>query len=213
MALHFYFSKGGPFAHRCLLTLAAKKLAYTAHPLDISKQEHRTPEMLALNPRGALPFLLDGATLVRESQAIMYYLDRAYPDPPLYGRAPAEAGRIMQEICEQAAYLDAHLKAILGPLLFGQRVDNLKDAVTAAANGLRGEFAKLNDRLQHETWLAGDSLSAADINIYPFFPALDRALQQPQAAALDLALTPIGSRYPAIGRWMKDMESLKVEEH
>ena len=76
MALHFYYSKGGPFARRCLLTLAAKRLDYTAHPLDIGKQEHRTPEMLALNPRAALPLLQDGEIIVRESQAIMFYLDR-----------------------------------------------------------------------------------------------------------------------------------------
>jgi len=208
MALHFYYSKGGPFARRCLLTLAANGLNYTAHPLDIGKQEHRTAAMLAINPRGALPLLQDGDILVRESQAVMFYLDRAYPDPPLYGRTPQEAAAVMQEIAEQASYLEGPLKAILGPLLFGQRVEKLEEAVSAAATSLRGEFDKLEARLQKQANLTGELLSAADINSYPFFPALERALQQPQVSNLSLGLMPFSKCYPAVGRWMAAMESI-----
>ena len=114
----------------------------------------------------------------------------------------------MQEIAEQASYLEGPLKAILGPLLFGQRVEKLEEAVSAAATSLRGEFDKLEARFQKQSYLTGETLSAADINIYPFFPALEHALAQPQVSALSLGLTPFSKSYPAIGRWMAAMDSL-----
>ena len=79
----FYYASGGPFAWRCLLALEAKALAYTPHLVDLSKHENRTPEFLALNARGTLPVLREGLTAVRESQAIMFYLECAHPAPPL----------------------------------------------------------------------------------------------------------------------------------
>ena len=120
MAIDFYYTSGGPFAWRCLLALEAKALAYTPHLVDMTKQENRTPEFLVLNSRGTLPVLTEGPIVVRESQAIMFYLDRAHPARPLYGETPAEAARVMQEICEQASYLEGPLRAIIGPLLFAQ---------------------------------------------------------------------------------------------
>ena len=206
MTIDFYYSSGGPFAWRCLLALEAKQIAYTPHLFDLSKQDHRKPEFLAINPRGTLPVLRDGAIVVRESLAILFYLDRAYPKTPLFGRNAAEAACVMQEICEQASYLEGSLRGILGPLLFGQ-ADKLGGVPDAAA-ALEPELKTLDARLGREPWLAGDALSAADINLYPFLPSLERALLKPQAAQFNLSLTPITDNYPGIARWMRSIEAL-----
>ena len=206
MTIELYYTSGGPFAWRCLLALEAKQLAFTPQLLDVSKLEHKTPAMLALNPRGTLPVLKDGPVVVRESQAILTYLDRAYPATPLFGRNAAEAARVMQEICEQASYLEGPLKAILGPLLFGQ-TDKLA-LIPAAALSLTTELKLLDAQLAREPWLAGAALSAADINLYPFLPSLERALRQPQAAQFDLKLTPVAEVYPNMSRWMRAIEAL-----
>ena len=206
MTIDFYYSSGGPFAWRCLLALEAKQIAYTPHLFDLSKQDHRKPEFLAINPRGTLPVLRDGAIVVRESLAILFYLDRAYPKTPLFGTNAAESARVMQEICEQASYLEGSLRGILGPLLFGQ-ADKLGGVPDAAA-ALEPELKTLDARLGREPWLAGDALSAADINLYPFLPSLERALLKPQAAQFNLSLTPITDNYPGIARWMRSIEAL-----
>ena len=206
MTIDFYYSSGGPFAWRCLLALEAKQIAYTPHLFDLSKQDHRKPEFLAINPRGTLPVLRDVSIVVRESLAILFYLDRAYPKTPLFGRDAAEAARVMQEICEQASYLEGSLRGILGPLLFGQ-ADKLGGVPDAAA-ALEPELKTLDARLGREPWLAGDALSAADINLYPFLPSLERALLKPQAAQFKLSLTPITDNYPGIARWMRSIEAL-----
>ncbi|KJV04997.1 glutathione S-transferase family protein, partial [Methylocucumis oryzae] len=42
--------------------------------LDLSKGEHLTPEFISLNPNHMIPTLVDGDTVLWESNAIMQYL-------------------------------------------------------------------------------------------------------------------------------------------
>ena len=74
----FSFS-GSPYGWRVLLARGAKGLEYELHYLEASEGEHRTPEYLALNPRGKVPVLRDGDIVVYESVAILAYLERLRP--------------------------------------------------------------------------------------------------------------------------------------
>ena len=60
MPIDFYCTGGGPFAWRCRLTLAIKKLPYRPVLLDLSQAETRNADLLRRNPRGTLPVLKDG---------------------------------------------------------------------------------------------------------------------------------------------------------
>jgi glutathione S-transferase len=75
MAIDLYWGSGSPYAWRVLLALEFKHVPYTSHVLQFSKQEHKSPQMLALNPRGRVPVLKDGDYVVFESLAVLYYLD------------------------------------------------------------------------------------------------------------------------------------------
>ena len=75
MAIEVYWGSGSPYAWRVLLALEHKGLPYTAHLLQFSKQEHKSPHMLQMNPRGRVPVLKDGDYVCFESLAILYYLD------------------------------------------------------------------------------------------------------------------------------------------
>jgi glutathione S-transferase len=156
MTIDFYWTSGGPFAMRGLLTLAVKKVSYHSHHVDVAKEENKTPEFLALSPSGMLPVLKDGATVVRESQAIMFYLDRAYPAVPLYGETPAEAGAIMQQICEQQSYAEPVLGPLIGALLFRRSLPEA--AVRSAAERFDGLLYELDTRLQSTGWLTPKNL-------------------------------------------------------
>jgi len=52
MAIEVFWGSGSPVAWRVLLALEYKRLPYVSHLLQFSKQEHKSPQMLALNPRG-----------------------------------------------------------------------------------------------------------------------------------------------------------------
>lgn len=206
MAIELYFIDGGPFAWRCLLALAVKKLAYSPMAMVPDRGDLETPAFLELNWRGTLPVLRDGKVVVRESQAIMFYLDRAYPEPPLFGRSPVAAARIMQEICEQGSYLEALLRKVIGPVLFGAPRPSSFGTIVEP---LHRELSALDQILAKHAWIAGEAISAADISLYPFFPIFERALREPAAAEAAAVFADFGEAYPNVGRWIKALQCLE----
>src|ERR1700721_2064889 len=66
-----YRAGGTPFSWRVLLALEHKGLPYESQLLHFDKQEHQSPPMLKMNPRGRLPVLKDGDYVVFESVAVL----------------------------------------------------------------------------------------------------------------------------------------------
>src|SRR5450631_1369539 len=126
MALTLYWGSGSPFSWRVLLALEHKGLPYESHLLHFDKQEQQSPQMLKLNPRGRLPVLKDGDYVVFESVAVLYYLDVKYPQAPIFGSNPEEAGVIMRVICEFMAYAEPSLHKFTEPRDTKRVADNVK---------------------------------------------------------------------------------------
>jgi len=207
MAIEVFWGSGSPFAWRVLLALEYKRLPYVSHLLQFSKQEHKSPQMLALNPRGRVPVLKDGDYVCFESLAILYYLDLKYPRPPIFGHTPEEAGTIMRVICEYQAYIEPHLTRIVGAVFFGD-ADLGADEITAAMHAVASEARTIEARLAKSDWIVGQSCSAADLVIFPGIQLLRRALEKPQAAALSSRFMPVEVNYPALGRWLARVAAL-----
>ena len=207
MAIEVYWASGSPFAWRVLLALEYKRLPYVSHLLQFSKQEHKSPQMLALNPRGRVPVLKDGDYVCFESLAILYYLDLKYPQPPIFGRTPEEAGTIMRVICEYQAYIEPRLTSILRAIQSGA-ADLGSDEITAAMHAVASEARTIEGRLSKSEWIVGDSCSAVDMVIFPGIQLLRRALEKPQAAALSSRFMPVEVNYPALGRWLARVAAL-----
>ena len=92
MALEIWWGSGSPYSWRALLALEYKQLSYQSHLVQFAKQEHKAPALLKMNPRGRVPVLKDGDYVCFESLAILHYLDRKYPQPPVFGRTGEEGG-------------------------------------------------------------------------------------------------------------------------
>src|ERR1700682_2414358 len=120
MALTLYWGSGSPFSWRVQLALAHKGLPYDSQLLHFDKQEHQSPQMLKLNPRGRVPVLKDGDYVVFESVAILYYLEMKYPQTPIFGQSPEEAGVIMRVICEFQAYAEPSVAKIVASIFADQ---------------------------------------------------------------------------------------------
>jgi glutathione S-transferase len=201
MAIEVYWGSGSPYAWRVLLALEHKQLAYTSHLLQFSKQEHKSPQMLALNPRGRVPVLKDGDYVCFESLAILYYLERKYPQPPIFGHSPEEAGTIMRVICEYQAYIEPQVSRIV-TAVFGGQTSLAGDEITAAMHTVASEARTIEGRLSKSEWIVGADYSAVDMVIFPGIQLLKRALEKPQAAALSSRFMPLEVHYPALGRWL-----------
>lgn len=207
MAIDVYWGSGSPFSWRVLLALEYKRIAYRSHLLQLSKQEHKSPQMLAMNPRGRLPVLKDGDYVCFESLAILYYLDLKYPEPPIFGRTPEEAGVIMRVICEFEAYIQPHLMTITDAV-FSRKADLRADSITQAMHAAASEARTIEARLSRSEWVVGESCSAVDMVIFPGIQLLRRALERPEARDLSSRFMPVEVNYPALGRWLARLEAL-----
>ena len=207
MTIEVWWGSGSPYAWRVLLALEFKRLPWVSRLLQFSRQEHKSPQMLALNPRGRVPVLRDGDYVCFESLAILYYLDLKYPQPPIFGRSPEEAGTIMRVICEYQAYIEPQLAIITDAIFYGEG-DLAGDQVTAAMHAVANEARTIEGRLSKSEWIVGDACSAVDMVIFPGIQLLRRALEKPQAAALSSRFMPVEVNYPALGRWLARVASL-----
>jgi glutathione S-transferase len=207
MTIELFWGSGSGPSWRVLLTLAIKRLPFESHLLSFARGEHKTPAMLALNPRGKVPVLRDGALCLSESLAIMTYLDRVAPSPPLFGATAAEAGAIARVIMEHQCYGVDAISAFARPLLFG-RQEAQRDQVLLAVDGARSELARLEAELESRPFLATTTLSAADVFVFPQLKTLERALGKPAAAELDHGLGPLDVAFPRLAAWCARIEAL-----
>jgi glutathione S-transferase len=80
-----------PNPRRVRIFLAEKGIDLPETPVNLMQREHKSPEHRARNSLGQVPTLvLDDGTAISETVAICRYFDETQPDPPLFGRTPAE---------------------------------------------------------------------------------------------------------------------------
>lgn len=207
MALKVYWGSGSPFAWRVLLTMAVKRLPYESRLLEFSKQDHKSPDYLELNPRGKVPTLKDGDFVLYESLAIMAYLDRKYPDPPIFGTTAQETGLIWRAISETESYLVAPGAKVIAPIFFGKGLERT-DEIQAAAATIRDELKRTDAALAGSVWMVGPCISAADIALFPLIQLLLRAASKDAAKPFNLGFSPLGQNYPNIAAWVKRVEAI-----
>lgn len=200
MTLHLYWGSGSGPSWRALLALELKGLPYESHLLEFSKREQRSPEMLAMNPRGRVPVLRDGTYAVYESAAILAYLDRKFPEPPLFGRTPEETGLVWRHVSECLADFGPALDPVRRIVFAGKAAEQSAEVRTGMVR-VHEEMARLDAGLGDAPWLAGSSITAADVMYLPLFGYLQRMAFRAGELATDLGLGPLGDRHPRLAAW------------
>jgi glutathione S-transferase len=207
MALELYWGSGSPFAWRVMLTLEVKKLAYQSNLLEFSRGDHKAPAFLELNPRGKVPALKDDDFVLNESLAIMAYLDKKYPEPPLFGTSLRETGLIWRAIMETDNYLVSAGDKLVRPIFFGKGLEET-DKIQEAAQIIRRELKRIDTELTGSAWLVGKQISAADISLFPLVQIIVRAAGKDAAKPLNLEFLPLTEHFPNIAAWVKRIEAL-----
>lgn len=208
MALELWWGSGSPYSWRALLALEFKQLPYVSHQVQFAKQEHKSPQLLKMNPRGRVPVLRDGDYVCFESLAILQYLDRKHPEQPLFGRSAEETGTITRVISEYQSYVEDHIKKVMYAILFPSPDSGHSDDVARAMHLLAAEARTIEGRLTSSSWLVGEHFSAADIVIFPGIRILMRTLERREAGELRNRFLPLEANYPAIDAWIGRVEAL-----
>jgi len=106
LVLHDYWRSSACYRVRIALNL--KGLEYRLVPVHLVNNggEQHSAEHHAINPQESVPVLMDGRRAVRQSMAIIEYLDEVYADPPLLPPAPRE--RAQARALAQLIACDVH---------------------------------------------------------------------------------------------------------
>jgi glutathione S-transferase len=160
---------GSPFVRAVQIMLEEKHAPYRIDP--VAPGTLKSAQHLARHPFGRVPAIDHGDFRLYETQAILRYLEAAFPDPPLQPTAPVAIGRMNQIIGINDWYLFQKVGAVIvfnrivGPRLMGIAPDEA--AIESAMPMARICVAELERILADQAFLAGDSLTLADVMVAP----------------------------------------------
>ncbi|WP_170783310.1 glutathione S-transferase family protein [Ruegeria lacuscaerulensis] len=202
-----YFISGSPPCWSVMLALAVKGLSYDARRLSNSAGEQKSAEFLAINPRGNVPVLVDGDVTVRETNAILAYLDAAYAEPPLFGTDKVQTAEIWQTVCEAGDRLRAPIGNLVRPI-FRKRSAEKADEIMTAIELVYQELSALEANLANRHFVCGSDISAADLIVFPAVMQLLRGANYDGADGLDLQVLPLDEHYPNLADWARRIEAI-----
>jgi glutathione S-transferase len=190
---------GSPFGRAVLIALEEKSAPYRVCP--VAPVNLRAAPHLARHPFGRVPVLEHGDFHLYETQAILRYLDRVLPQPPLTPAAPRAAARMDQLMNVNDWYLFHGVanviafQRIVAPRLMGRTPDEA--AIAAALPRARQVLGGLAGLLGTQPYFAGDAVTLADVLLAP---QLDFLQQTPEWHAL-------GAPHENLRRWLDRMNA------
>ncbi len=132
--------------------------------VDMGVNEHGSPEMLALNPAGKLPFLVDGDDVITESCAIQLYLAEKDPEKALLGRTLSEKGQVYRWMFFLATEIEQPLWRIaLHTRLYAEDERLAADVPLATRDG-KAMVSVLEAHMQGREYVVGPQITVADFN-------------------------------------------------
>ena len=209
------------FSRKVEVALREKSLAFERVLVPFSQARGyapKDPAVLAANPKGQVPVLVDGDLALFDSTVILEYLEDAHPDPALYPAGARERAecRLLELLADEVLLPDLRrlmYRSEPPPADPAQRTRQ-EEGGRQGEQALRHRWAELDAKLAGRTWCCA-AFSVADIALFmavlfarrlhgpPLdgFPALaawyDRAAARPsvalvlaEIAAADRTLSP-----------------------
>ena len=158
------------YYNKVKLALLEKNIAFNE---EVVMTKSTDPQVLAASPLGKIPFIRTAQGGLCESQAILEYLESAYPTPALLPADPFAAAKVR----EITTYIDLHLELVVRDLynqaFFGGTVsDGTKARVKAA---LKKNIAAFKTIAKFAPFVAGDTFTQADCAAYVSLPLVGMA--------------------------------------
>jgi len=161
----------------------------------------KSPEHLARHPFGRIPAFEHDGFMLYETQAILRYLDRVIPHPPLTPADPKSAARMDQVMNISDWYLFQGVANVIGfqrivrPRFLQQPCDEA--AVAEAMPRAHAVFKELSRLLGGQAYFAGNAVSLADLAVAP---QLDFLAATPE-------WQPVSAATPNLVAWLDRMRT------
>ena len=217
--LELYHSINSVCAQKVRIALEEKGQKATDHLMTLRGDQFE-PAYLKLNPSGVVPTLIHDGEPIIESSLILYYIDDAFPEPPLMPKSPRQRHRVrmynklideyVHNSCMILTFATAFRPAFLKMAPEAWQAEIAKSPLKRRAeykrsvieHGLDSEFVAdaltqhrkllswMADSLKSGPYLAGEAFSNADCAVIPYILRLEL-----------LKLGGIWDRYPEVADW------------
>ncbi|WP_102403725.1 glutathione S-transferase [Vibrio sp. 10N.261.55.A7] len=178
-------------AHRAHMLLSMLELDFELVEVNLRLGEQQQPEFLALNPFGQIPVLVDGETVIPDSNAILVYLASVYDEKQQWlPHSPEERAHVEQFLSLAAFRLAGSVAKLRAANLFNRSIDS--DTLIQDAYKLLTQMQGYLDKRQ---WLVGSNPTIADIALYSYIK-----LAPEGCVSLD--------NYPVLIAWLQRIEAL-----
>ncbi|KAF0047683.1 hypothetical protein F2P81_001316 [Scophthalmus maximus] len=166
------WGSGSPPCWRVMIALEEKGLqGYDHKLLSFEKGEHKSQEVLDMNPRGQLPSFKHGDNTVNESYAACFYLESQFKSQgnKLIPDSPVEQALMYQRMFEGLTLYDK-LNAVIYYNWFVPEGERHDSALERNREALATELKLWEGYLQKVasgSYLAGKSFTLADVTVFP----------------------------------------------
>ncbi|MDD5323493.1 MAG: glutathione S-transferase [Methylococcales bacterium] len=167
-----YGSAISNYYNKIKLALMEKEIAFLEELVAPSQAD----AMLKLSPLGKIPFIKSDDGYLSESQAILEYLEDAFPANPLYPAKAFERAKCREFIQHLELNVELIARRLYAEAFFGRTVSQeIKDEVRAKiTTGLTG-LARL---MKLSPYALGDRFTAADVIAWPHLQMVSFATQK-----------------------------------
>jgi glutathione S-transferase len=158
------------YYNKVKLALLEKNVPFTEETVMTKSTD---PAVLAASPLAKVPFIRTPQGGMCESQAIMEYIEAAYPTPALLPADPFAAAKVRELIIFMELHLELVVRDLYAQAFFGGTVsDSTKARVRTQLDKNIPAFKQL---AKFAPFAAGSTFTQADCSAYAVLPALAMA--------------------------------------
>ncbi|BBQ53192.1 glutathione S-transferase family protein [Aeromonas jandaei] len=140
---------------------------FTARQLNLAAGEQRSPEYLAINPKGRVPALITEQGTLTETPALLLYVAQRFPAAKL---APLDNPFLLARMQEINSFLASTVHVSHAHGRRGSRWADDEQAIAAmqqkVASNMRDGFAQIEQHYLAGPWVLGEQFSVADIYLF-----------------------------------------------
>lgn len=196
--LEFYDNDMSVCSQKVRLAFAEKGVSYSRVSMDLRAGDQFKPEYMKLNSNGVVPTIVHDGNVVIESTVIINYINDAFEGPSLNPSSALDRARMLQwmilpdggfhDTCGITSFSlafrfqilqksEAEIQEYYASIVNPKRLAIIREVIeqgieaTTVAPALKsyyGVIGKMENTLSAQDWLAGETISLADITMLPY---------------------------------------------